>query len=742
MKKYLISLLLLLSIFNNSYGSEKIVIDGNNRLSDETIIVYGNIDQFSSYDANSMNQILKNLYKTNFFSDVSISFENDKLIIRVIENPIIEDLDIKGVSNKEFKEKLLSALNLKNRSSFNEDLFNSDLLMLENILKTNGYYFSKINPLLSKNDDLNTVRLTYDLDLGEKALIGEIEFLGDKKFKDKRLREAIVSETAQFWKFLSNNKFLDQERINLDKRLLENFYKNRGYYEVNILDSFVEFNDKNYFKLIFNINAGKKYFFDNIELETPIDYDKNDFKELSKIFTKLKGKSYSLDKVEKILKKIDNIALSKKYEFINAEVNEQLVDNKINLTFSFKDSEKVYVERIDIVGNNYTYEEVIRNSLIIDEGDPFNEILFNKSINSLKSKGLFKKVEKKFFNGSSDELKIIEISVEEKPTGEISLGAGTGTSGTSIGGGVRENNFLGKGITLDSYLTLSDTSVKGQFIYTRPNFMYSDNTLFTKLESTSTDNLKNFGYKTSDFGFGFGTKFEQYENFFLSPEVQVSHEKLTTTSKASNNLKKQEGSYTDLYINYNIDYDLRDRKYKPTSGYRNVFAQELPLLSENMELINSFESSKYFSFAPEMSTKLSVFFKTAHGLSDDVRISKRVFVPSTKLRGFEYKKIGPKDGSDYVGGNYLSTVNFTTNIPQLLPTLETLDFNYFIDAANVWGADYDTSMDDRSKIRSSTGLAMDWLTPIGPLTFSFAKPITKHKTDQTETFRFNIGTTF
>ena len=142
MKKYLISLFLLLSIFNKSYGSEEIVINGNNRLSDETIIVYGNIDQFSSYDEKSLNQILKNLYKTNFFSDVSVSFKNDKLIIKVIENPIIEDLDITGVSNKEFKEKLLSALNLKNRSSFNEDLFKGDLLMLENILKTNRYYFS------------------------------------------------------------------------------------------------------------------------------------------------------------------------------------------------------------------------------------------------------------------------------------------------------------------------------------------------------------------------------------------------------------------------------------------------------------------------------------------------------------------------------------------------------------------------------------------------------------------------
>jgi len=396
-----------------------------------------------------------------------------------------------------------------------------------------------------------------------------------------------------------------------------------------------------------------------------------------------------------------------------------------------------------MIGNNYTYEEVLRNSLIIDEGDPYNEILFNKSIDNLKSRNLFKTVEKRIKDGSTPEQKIIDIVVEEKPTGEISLGAGTGTSGSSIGGGLKENNFLGKGITLDSSLTLSDTSVKGQFIYSRPNFMYSDNTLFTSVSATTTDNLKNFGYKTSNVGSSVGTKFEQFENFYFSPEIKLSQEKLETTSKASANLKKQEGSYTDAYFNYGLDYDLRNRKYRPSDGFRTVFQQEVPVISENMEIINSIESSKFFEPVPEMNTKLSIYLKSAHSLSDDdVRVSKRVFIPSSKLRGFEYKKIGPKDGSDYIGGNYLSTVNFATSLPQLLPTLESLDFTYFIDAANVWGVDYSDTIDDKNKIRSSTGLAMDMLTPVGPLSFSFAKPITKASSDKTESFRFNIGTTF
>ena len=741
--KFFLIIYLTLSLMASAFSLEKVEINGNKRLSNETIQVYGKISNYDNFNDFTLNQIIKNLYETGFFENVKVSFENDILKISIVENPIIENLQINGVRNKEFEESLFESMVLKNRSSYNEAQFKEDLNLINNILKSNGFYFSKIKTSVLKNDEQNSVQLTYDIELGERALIGKIEFIGDKKFKDKKLVEAIISEEAKFWKFLSNNKFLNQDRINLDKRLLANFYKNRGYYDVKVINSFVEFDDKSFFKLIFNIDAGQRYVFNDAIVNIPNDYDPMDFEEVTNKLQKLKGKIYSLDKVQKILDEIDKIALSRRYEFINAEVQEELIGNKLNLTFSFKNSEKLFVEKINIIGNNYTFEEVLRNSLIVDEGDPYNEILFNKSIDNLKSRNLFKTVEKRIKDGSTSDQKIVDIVVEEKPTGEISLGAGTGTSGSSIGGGLRENNFLGKGITLDSSLTLSDTSVKGQFIYSRPNFMYSDNTLFTSVSATTTDNLKNFGYKTSNVGSSVGTKFEQFENFYFSPEIKLSQEKLETTSKASANLKKQEGSYTDAYFNYGLDYDLRNRKYRPSDGFRTVFQQELPVISENMEIINSIESSKFFEPVPEMNTKLSIYLKSAHSLSDDdVRVSKRVFIPSSKLRGFEYKKIGPKDGSDYIGGNYLSTVNFATSLPQLLPTLESLDFTYFIDAANVWGVDYSDTIDDKNKIRSSTGLAMDMLTPIGPLSFSFAKPITKASSDKTESFRFNIGTTF
>ena len=358
--------------------------------------------------------------------------------------------------------------------------------------------------------------------------------------------------------------------------------------------------------------------------------------------------------------------------------------------------------------------------------------------------GIFKKVDTDIQNGSEDTLKIIDIEVEERPSGEISLQAGFGTSGEILGGGIKEKNFLGQGINLDANLELTPETVKGRFIYAKPNFGNSENTLFTSLKSSSTDLLTDSGYKTSELGFSLGTKFEQFQNIFLSPEIDILVEDLETSSKASNTLKKQEGSYTDLYFNYTINQDLRDKRYRSESGYQTFFSQEVPLVSDNSEFSNAFEISKYKKLSTKSDTigKISFYAKTITGLSDDVRVSKRLSVPSYKLRGFEKGKVGPVENNDYIGGNHVTALNLSATLPNIVEGLDNLDVGVFLDAANVWGVDYDSSLDDKSTIRSSAGVAFNLLTPLGPLSFSFANALSKASSDKTETFRFRLGTQF
>ena len=265
------------------------------------------------------------------------------------------------------------------------------------------------------------------------------------------------------------------------------------------------------------------------------------------------------------------------------------------------------------------------------------------------------------------------------------------------------------------------------------------------MEATTTDNLSASGYKVSKTGFSVGTKFQQYENFYFNPEIDLSYEDLETNNTASNSLKKQEGSYGDFYFNYGIDYDLRNSTFNPSSGYKTSFYQTVPLISDSSEVANIFVASKYHTInsTSNMIGKASFYFKAVNSLNDsDVRISKRAVVPYSRLRGFEKGKVGPVDNSDYVGGNYVSTVNLSTNIPGILTTVENVDISYFVDAANVWGVDYSDTIDDSNFIRSSTGLSLNLLTPVGPLSFSYTLPMTKKSTDKTESFRFNLGTTF
>ena len=743
--KIIFKTILILFIITISASSEivkEIKVDGNERVSTETVKIFSGVKINSDLTSNQINDILKNLFSTNYFSDISINLKNNILYISVKENPIIQNVNFDGVKNKRILEVLNDQIELKEKNSFVENKVKNDVDKITNILRSNGFYFADVKTKLKKNDN-NTVDLIYNINLGERAHIKKITFIGDKKIKDNKLKKIIVSEEAKFWKFISNKKYLDVNRIKLDENLLLNYYKNKGYFNISVESSSAKVINETDFELIFNINAGEKFYFGNISLLLPEDFSNESFKKIIKTKNDLEGEIYSLSKIKKILKKIDEIALTKEFEFITAKYTETINKNKIDLSIKLSESEKFYIERINIYGNYTTAENVIRNSLIVDEGDAYNEILVNKSINEIKGKRFFKTVKKDIVKGSNVNKKIINITVEEQPTGEISAGAGTGTSGSVISFGIKENNYMGKGVKLDTAVSISDTGFDGSFSINNPNYKNSNKSLVTSFEATEVDQMNKFGYKTNKTGFSIGTSFEQYENIYFSPSFSNYLETLKTSSSASDAKKKQKGDYFDSNFSYRLTLNKLNQNWQPSSGYKTSFRQTLPIYSDDFSIVNSFDYAKYYSPNENSIFSFKFLANSVNSLAgDDVRISKRLYLPSKRLKGFEYGKIGPKDGADFVGGNYSTALNFTTTLPGLLSNLENIDFSLFFDAGNVWGVDYNDSIDDNSKIRSSTGLAVDWLTPIGPLSFSFAKPITKASTDITETFRFDIGTTF
>ncbi len=734
----------LFFLFTNSSISDVIKefsIEGNNRVANETIIMFSNLEIGDQISQKKLNEALKDLYYTDYFKDVKITSVNQVIKINVVENPIIQKITIKGIKKNKINDKISEISSKLEKYPFVENKINEQVNLLKNILRSYGYYFVKLQTSINTNSN-NTVDLIYDFELGEIAKIKKINFIGNKIFRDNTLRNIVISEENKFWKFITQNKLLDNNRIKADVSRLNNFYKNRGYFNVKIKSTTAVINDQNQFELIFNINAGQKYFFDNIKIDKQTDDFLNEnISIFEKKFVKLKNKPYSKKKINSLINDLNEFALSNDFVFINAKFKEIIKkDNKIDISVYFDNLEKQYVQRINILGNFITDEKVIRNNLIVDEGDAYNDILFNKSIQTIKSKNIFKTVKYNTKNNTNNN-KVIDITVEEKATGEIFAGAGAGTAGTTLTAGIKENNYLGLGIQLDTNLSLTDDTIRGKFSVLNPNYKNTDKSIKTTIESSAQDFLSSSGYKTKKTGFAIGTEFEQKNDFFVNLEISNYYEDLETISSASNIIKKQEGNYFENLLTYTISYNKLDQNFQPSDGFKNNFSQTLPIISDDLSIENSFTSSAYHSLNDNLILSARFFLKTVNSIDDNVRVSKRVFVPGRRLRGFESGKIGPKDGSQFIGGNYASSLNLNSTLPNILFENDNIDLNFFIDLANVWEVDFDSSIDS-SKIRSATGIAVNWYSTIGPLTFSYAIPLSEADTDITEKFRFQIGTSF
>lgn len=542
--------------------------------------------------------------------------------------------------------------------------------------------------------------------------------------------------------FFEERLFKQREKVELDKRLLKRYYKNKGYYEVDISSSNVEYSKGEGFVLTFSINAGKRYRFKKISANVAKALDKSAFIPLQTEFNKIIGKYYSEKKLTAILEKIDKLSEQKELQFINHRLDETLEADGVAVVIDIFEGRKFTVERINIKGNNVTNDAVIRSEMLIDEGDPYSALLLNKSINNLKARGIFGKIEKKILEGYSPNSKILEVKVEEKATGEIMAGAGVGTDGTSVMFAVKENNWLGKGINLQSSISLNAQSISGSIALRNPNYNYTGNAVFSSLDISSMDKTTNSGFESTTTGFSFGTEFEQYEGVFLSPTISAKFEKIDVQSSASDKIKKMEGNYKNVDFNYSITLDKRDQRFETTSGHKISFVQSLPIVRDSSSILNGLTASKYFEFSEDVIGALRIYGRSLHGIDDDVRLSERLFIPQRRLRGFDTSKVGPKDESDWIGGNFATAVGFEAKLPNLLPKSLKTNVSAFIDTANLWGVDYSDLVNDLNKIRSSVGLAVDVWTMVGPLSFTAAKAITTYDQDETETFNFRLGTSF
>ena len=275
-----------------------------------------------------------------------------------------------------------------------------------------------------------------------------------------------------------------------------------------------------------------------------------------------------------------------------------------------------------------------------------------------------------------------------------------------------------------------------------PNFNNSDKSLFASAEASENDNYKTFGYKTKKTGMSIGTNFEYLNDLYLGINNSNYYEVIETNSTASAQQQAQEGNYWDSFMKFNVNYDKRNQKFQTSSGFKSFYSLDLPILSDTNTIKNFYNYSHYFNFFEKNFSSISIYLQSANSLNNkDIKLSERINIPSSRLRGFEAGRVGPKDGDDFIGGNYAYSLNFKSNVPQFFEESQNLDFLIFADAADIWGVDYNSSIEGDG-IRSSVGVGLDWMSPIGPMNFTLSQPITKKDGDRTESFRFNLGTSF
>jgi len=721
---------------------KKVDIVGNKRVNSATIESL--VDKkIINIDSIYINNLTKKIYDTDFFADVKVSFNQDILTITVVENPIVNFFYINGVKDSDL-DQVNKIITLKENNIFSSSKLKKDIEATREFLNASGFYQATIVPEVIKIDN-NQINLIINIDKKEISKIKNIYFIGNKYFSSGQLLEVVSSSEDGWWKFFSSSA-LSEQRIEYDKQLLKEFYKNKGFFDVQIESAFASVDKNNNFSLTFSINSGKKYKFGDFDIKkVGTLYEEKDINEIKIISSKLlENQIYSTEIINKLNKQVTNYLEAKKYNNFEINIQELKKEDTINIAFQISDGQKVLINKINISGNSITEEKVIRDNMLLAEGDYLNSTKAKKSVDNIKAKQLFSKVEYKIENAEKKDFKDFNLFVKEQPTGSITAGIGYGTNGGIFEAGVNEKNFLGQGINLNFNGKLSTEKISGVFSYNDPNFKNTNKELATSLYSEK-DDYTNAGYENKRIGTNFSTRYEIYEDIFFRPNIGIQYDSLGIVGTVSNLLRSREGDTLSTSVGYVLSIDKRDSKFNPTSGTVFYFSQDIDTLISD---IHAFKTNIGATVYKELindkfigSAKARLANSTAIN-NKDVKISDRLYASSSDLRGFEPRGVGPVDSNDHIGGNNLATLSLKSTFPNPIPDSLRSTTYLFLDMGNVWGVDYSDAISNSSKIRSTAGIALDLMSPIGPLSFTYSVPISKSSTDKEQNFLFNIGSSF
>ncbi|MBU1325596.1 MAG: outer membrane protein assembly factor BamA [Alphaproteobacteria bacterium] len=735
----------------------------NQRIEDATVLSYLPIRPGDVVDPVVLDVAVQALSRTGLFADVQMGVQNGVLIVEVVENPIVNQVIFEG-NGAVGDDKLREEVTIRPRGIYTAARVQEDVGKIVELYRLSGRISATVSPKIVRLEQ-NRVDVVFEIDEGPETGLQSITFLGNEAYSDSDLREVMVTKQSVWWRIFTQNDNYDPNRLDYDREQLRDFYTNRGYYDFRVVSAVAELTPGgDAFAITLTVDEGDKYNFGEVKVSTENERLNAEF--LTRLLPFKTGDLYESDRIETATDTLTYAAGSAGYAFVEIEpafkVNPET--DTIDVTFNVREGERVYVERINVIGNTRTIDPVIRRELMLTEGDAFNRQLVERSRNNLRGLGFFKDVTVEEVRGSQPDRSVVNVTVEEQPTGELSVGAGFSSYDSFVLNlGISESNFRGRGQNVVARAEWGSLRQNIDFRFTEPKFLGRDLRAGFDLFHSRYDlsEYSSYDYRSTGAGLRISYPLNGYTaisgRYFLREDEIIVPFGFCGAGGGSSALCDQVGSFVNSSIGYTLLVDRRNDPIRPTRGWSGTLRQDLAGIGGDVNYLKTEgEISAFHGFSPEwiVTTRVEAGYVTGWA-GDPIRINDRFFKGGNSFRGFETAGIGPRDllTTDALGGNFYVVGTVELTIPNGLPeeygirtsafvdvgTLGLLDERYTVDSATGLPS---TRINDEIDFRGSFGVSIHWRSPMGPIRFDLAQPVSEMPFDKTESFRFSTSTQF
>ena len=735
------------AVYAQSFTFDNVEIEGNARVEAATILSFAGISRGETISAGQLNDAFQRVLSSGLFEDVVLTPRGSTLVIEVAEFPTINQINVEG--NRRLKDEVVQSLIASQpRRVYSPSVAEQDAELIAQAYAEQGRLAATVKPSIIRRSD-NRVDLVFEVTEGRVVEVERLSFTGNRAYSDRRLRRVLQTKQAGIFRQVVSRDTFIEDRVNFDRQVLSDFYASRGYVDFNIQGVSSELTrERDAFLITFDVEEGQQFRLGEVNVVSLLDdVDAAEFEDALKV-----GRSpvYSPNLIDINIARLERRALELGLNFVRADprVTRNDRDLTLDVTFELTRGDRIFVERIDIEGNSTTLDRVIRRQFKVVEGDPFNPRGIRNSAERIRALGYFGNAGVQAREGSSPNQVVIDVDVEEQPTGSLSFGASFGTAnGFGLTAELRERNFLGRGQSVSLGFNTTDGSESLSFSFNEPAFL--DRELGFGLSGSYDTTDSDFAaYNTESARLSPSINFPVSENGRLSLRYSLGFDEVLDAAASSGLLSADDdaGRQTVSSLGYTYSFDTRTTGLNPYAGLVFRFSQDFAGVGGDKEYLRStlFAGTTTKVLSDEVTLRAVLEGGALNSIKDTNSSVTDRFASSGRLRGFEPNGFGPREGDFAVGGNYYAVVRLEADFPIGLPEEYGISGGVYLDAGSVWGLDDDLSgtIDDSLSLRSAIGVSIFWNTAIGPLRFNFSKPLEFEDFDKTETFDLSVSTSF